>query len=160
MKFFYTQVLAKPWVDIPLIKPPKTKRIPDIVTIEEVQRLFESTRKLSYRVLFFTLYSMGLRLGEGLRLQVGDIDEDRMRVHIRNAKGNKDRFVPLPTQTLLVLRRFWRLHQHPTLLFPNRKGGLKKAHQAGSHLNMGGVQVTMAAVVREMGLKKRYPAIL
>jgi len=157
---FYIDVLKKPWVNIPVIKPPKTKRIPDIVTIEEVQRLFKTTKKLSYRVLFFTLYSMGLRLGEGLRLQVGDIDEVRMRVQIRNAKGNKDRFVPLPTQTLLVLRRFWRLHQHPTLLFPNRKGGLKKGHLAGSHLDRGGVQVTMAAVVREMGLKKRYRAIL
>ena len=160
LKFFYTQVLAKSWVDIPLIKPPKTKRIPDIVTIEEARQLFMTTKKLSYRVLFFTLYSMGLRLGEGLRLQVGDIDEDRMRVHIRNAKGNKDRFVPLPVNTMVILRRFWRLHQHPTLLFPNRKGGLKKAHLAASHLNMGGVQVTMAAVVREMGLKKRSPVIL
>ncbi len=102
---------------------------------------------------------MGLRLGEGLRLQVGDIDEDRMRVHVRNAKGNKDRFVPLPVKTLQILRRFWRLHQHPTLLFPNRKGGLKKAHLASSHLNMGGVQVTMAAVVKEIGFKKRSPAI-
>ena len=159
LKFFYTQVLAKSWVDIPLIKPPKTKRIPDILTIAETQHLFRTTKKLSYRVLFFTLYSMGLRLGEGLRLEVGDIDEDRMRVHVRNAKGNKDRFAPLPLNTLLVLRRFWRLHQHPTLLFPNRKRGLKLAHQADSPLNMGGVQVTMAAVVKQMGLKKRSPAI-
>lgn len=160
LKFFYTHVLKKPWTDVQLIKPPKTKRIPDIVTIDEVQRLFKTTKKLSYRVLFFTLYSMGLRLGEGLRLQIGDIDSERMRVHIRDAKGSKDRFVPLPVKTLLILRRFWQLHQHPTLLFPNRKGGLKKAHLAASHLNMGGVQVTMAAVVKEMGLKKRYPAIL
>ena len=130
------------------------------MTIDEAQRLFKTTQKLSYRVLFFTLYSLGLRLGEGLRLQVGDIDKDRMRVHIRNAKGNKDRFVPLPTRTLSILRRFWRLHQHPTLLFPNRKGGLKKAHLADSHLDRGGVQTTMAAVVKEMGLKKRFPATL
>lgn len=156
LKFFYTQVLARSWVDIPLIKPPKTKRIPDIVTIDEAQQLFMATRKLSYRILFFTLYSMGLRIGEGLRLAVGDIDDIRMRVHVRNAKGNKDRFVPLPSNTLLVLRRFWRLHQHPTLIFPNRKRGLKLAHLADSPLNMGGVQVTMAAVVKEMGLKKRY----
>ena len=50
---------------------------------------------LSYRVLFFTLYSLGLRLGEALRLQLGDIDAARARVHIRDAKGNQDRFVPL-----------------------------------------------------------------
>jgi site-specific recombinase XerD len=92
---FYIDVLKKPWINIPVVKPPKTKRIPDIVTIDEVQRLFKTTKKLSYRVLFFTLYSLGLRLGEGLRLQVGDIDEDRMRVHVRNAKGNKDRFLLL-----------------------------------------------------------------
>ena len=159
LKFFYTHVLAKPWVDIPVIKPPRTTRIPDIVTVDEARQLFLSTRKLSYRVFFFTLYSMGLRLGEGLRLQVGDIDAQRQRVHIRNAKGNKDRFVPLPLNTLQVLRKFWKLHQHPSLLFPNRKRGLKSAYLAESPLDRGGVQVTMAAVVKEMGLKKRFPAI-
>lgn len=158
LKFFYTHVLAKPWADIPLIKPPRSTRIPDIVTVDEARLLFLSTRKLSYRVFFFTLYSMGLRLGEGLRLQVGDIDAGRQRVHIRHAKGNKDRLVPLPLNTLMVLRKFWQLHQHPKWLFPNRKRGLKSAYLAESPLDRGGVQVTMAAVVKEMGLKKRFPA--
>lgn len=157
LKFFYTHVLAKPWVNIPMIKAPRTTRIPDIVTVDEAQRLFASTRILSYRVLFFTLYSLGLRLGEGLQLQVGDIDATRQRVHIRNAKGNKDRFVPLPSATLLVLRRFWALHRHPSLLFPNRKRGFKLAHRAESHLDRGGVQKAMTAVVKDMGLKKRFP---
>ncbi len=155
LKFFYIHVLKKNWVDIPIIKPPKTARIPDIITPDEAHNLFMSTRKLSYRVLFFTLYSMGLRLGEGLRLQVGDIDATHQRVHIRNAKGNKDRLVPLPGNTLQLLRRFWHVHQHPTLLFPNRKRGLKNAHLAHSHLNMGGVQVAMATVVKELGIKKK-----
>ena len=159
LKFFYTHVLNKPWTDIALIKPPRTARIPDILTTQEAHQLFQSTRKLSYRVFFFTLYSMGLRLGEGLRLQVGDIDAERLRVHIRNAKGNKDRLVPLPLNALQVLRQFWKLHQHPALLFPNRKRGLKSAHLAESPLDRGGVQTTMAAVVKEMGLKKRFPAI-
>lgn len=159
LKFFYTHVLNKTWIDIPVIKPPRSTRIPDIVTVDEVQQLFLSTRKLSYRVFFFTLYSMGLRLGEGLRLQVGDIDASRQRVHIRDAKGNKDRLVPLPLNTLQVLRQFWKLHQHPTFLFPNRKRGLKSAYLADSPLDRGGVQVTMKAVVKEMGLKKTFPAI-
>jgi len=140
-------------VDIPLIKPPKNTRIPDIVTVDEARRLFLATRKLSYRVFFFTLYSMGLRLGEGLRLQVGDIDAVRMRVHIRNAKGNKDRLVPLPVNTLQVLRRFWSVHKHPDLLFPSRKRGLKSAHLVDSALDRSGIQVAMKAVVAEMGLK-------
>jgi hypothetical protein len=66
--------LRKPWVAPGLIKPPKSQRLPDIVTVAEAQRIFASTGVLSYRVFFFTLYSLGLRLGEGLRLQVGDID--------------------------------------------------------------------------------------
>jgi len=159
LKFFYTHVLTKTWVDIPLITPPKNTRIPDIVTVDEARRLFLATRKLSYRVFFFTLYSMGLRLGEGLRLQVGDIDAVRMRVHIRNAKGNKDRLVPLPVNTLSVLRRFWVVHQHPVFLFPNRKRGLKSAFLADSPLDRSGIQVTMKAVVEAVGLKKRFLVI-
>ena len=81
LKFYYTHVLRKPWVAPGLIKPPKAKLLPDIVTVEEAQCLFVATHTLSYRVFFFTLYSLGLRLGEGLRLQVGDIDAKRQRVH-------------------------------------------------------------------------------
>lgn len=74
------------------------------------QQIFMATRVLSFRVFFFTLYSLGLRLGEGLRLQVGDIDADRMRVQVRNAKGNRDRFVPLPENTLQILRHSYATH--------------------------------------------------
>ena len=95
LKFFTLHVLRKPWVAPGLIKPPRAQRLPDIITIEEARRLFTATRVLSYRVFFFTLYSLGLRLGEGLRLQLADIDAARARVHVRDAKGNKDRFVPL-----------------------------------------------------------------
>lgn len=157
LKFYYTHVLRKPWVAPGLIKPPKAQRLPDIVTVEEAGRLFAATHTLSYRVLYFTLYSLGLRLGEGLRLQVGDIDAVRSRVHVRDAKGNKDRFVPLPTATLMILRRFWALHRNPVLLFPNRLGGLKGAHRAVTPLDRGGVQLTLRQVAAQCGLKKRSP---
>src|SRR3990167_318482 len=111
LKFYTTHVLKKPWVMPNLIKPPKTQRLPDIVTVDEAQRLFSATRTLSYRVFYFTLYSLVLRLGEGLALKVGDIDAARMRVQIRDAKGNRDRFVPLPAATLTALRQFWQLHR-------------------------------------------------
>ncbi len=99
-----------------------------------------AAHKLSYRVFFFTVYSLGLRLGEGLRLEVGDIDAERQRVHIRDAKGNQDRLVPLPDATVDILRRFWSVHRNPVLLFPNRKGGLKGSHTATTPLDRGGVQ--------------------
>ena len=155
LKFFYTHVLEKNWTDIPIIKSPKIKRIPDILTIDEVYELCSNTCKLSYRVFFFTLYSMGLRLSEGLQLQVGDIDAKRGRVHIRDSKGNKDRLVPLPNNTLKVLRRFWSVHKHPAFLFPNRKRGLKNAHLVDSHLDRGGVQGAMKTVVKELKFKKK-----
>lgn len=160
LKFFYTHVLHKPWANLDLIKPPKAQRLPDIVTVEEAQQLVCATRTLSYRVFYFTLYSLGLRLGEGLRLQVGDIDSSRWRVHIRDAKGNKDRFVPLPETTLDLLRRFWSIHRHPLLLFPNRRGGLKGACHATTPLDRGGVQVTLRQVAAACGLKKRsHPTV-
>jgi len=155
LRFFYAHVLEKSWTHLPLIKAPKVKRIPDIITSEEASRLFSATRQLSYRVFFYTLYSLGLRLGEGLRLKTGDIDARHMRVHIRNSKGNKDRYVPLPANTLDVLRRFWRVHKHPVFIFPNRKRGLKNVRLVNSHLDRGGVQTAMKKVVRQLGITKR-----
>jgi integrase/recombinase XerD len=156
LKFFYNNVLKKTWEDIPLIKPPKTTRIPDIVTIEQANQLFGATQKLSYKVFFFTIYSLGLRLGEGIKLNVGDIDANHMRVHIRDAKGNKDRFVPLPGNTLRVMKNFWRVHKHPLFIFPNRKRGLKNAHLVDSPLERGGIQTAIKTVVEQIGLKKNF----
>ena len=155
LKFYYAHVLRQPWVAPGLIKPPRTQRLPDIVTVAEVRRLFAATRVVSYRVFYFTLYSLGLRLGEGLRLQVGDIDAARQRVHIRDAKGNRDRFVPLPQATHKALQRFWQVHRNPVLLFPNRHGGLKGAATATTPMDPGGVQTTLHQVVESCGLKKR-----
>jgi integrase len=157
LKFYTTHVLKKPWVVPNLIKPPKSQRLPDIVTVDEAKRIFAATRVVSYRVFYFTLYSLGLRLGEGLRLQVGDIDAVRQRVHIRDAKGNRDRFVPLPQSTHQLLRRFWLVHRNPVLLFPSRHGGLKGAATAKIPMDPGGVQTTLHKVIKACGLKKRSP---
>ena len=157
LKFYYQHVLKQPWVAPGLIKPPKSQRLPDIVTVDEARRIFAATRVLSYRVFFFTLYSLGLRLGEGLRLQVGDIDAVRARVHVRDAKGSRDRFVPLPTATHHLLRRFWATHRNPVLLFPNRHRGLAGAASATTALDRGGVQTTLHKVITACGLKKTSP---
>jgi integrase len=99
---------------------------------------------------------MGLRLGEGIKLTVGDIDFVNMRVHIRDAKGNKDRLVPLPENTLRVLRDFWKVHKHPHFIFPSRKRGLKNAHLVDLPLERGGIQTAMKAVVQQIGIKKNF----
>ena len=95
---------------------------------------------LRYRGFFLTVYSMGLRLGEGLQLEVGNIDASRQRVHVRTSKGKKDRYVSMPEVTLQVLRGYWRIHQHPRLLCPNRKGTPAQIQKATSCMDRGGVQ--------------------
>jgi len=152
-------VLDKPWPGADLTKAPKVSRLPDIVTVAQMQRIVDATRVLSYRVFFFTLYSMGLRLGEGLQLRVGDIDADRMRVHVRDAKGNRDRLVPLPARTLEVLREFWKVHRNPVLLFPSRQKGLEGASGATAHMDRGGVQQALRQVTAQIGLKKELHRI-
>lgn len=153
-KFYTEHVLGKPWVNPGLVKAPRTQRLPDIVTVDEAARLFARTRCLSYQVFFFTLYSMGLRLGEGLALRTGDIDAAGMRVHVRDAKGNRDRLVPLPVASLSVLRRFWAVHRNPVLMFPSRAGGAAGARHAQVPLERGGVQRALHRVAQDIGLKK------
>ena len=159
LKFYYAYVLDKPWPGAELTKAPKVSRLPDIVTVAQMQQIVDATRVLSYRVFFFALYSMGLRLGEGLQLRVGDLDAGRMRVHVRDAKGNRDRLVPLPARTLEVLREFWKVHRNPVLLFPSRQKGLAGAASATTHMDRGGVQQALRQVTAQIGLKKELRLI-
>ena len=159
LKFYYAYVLDKPWPGAELTKAPKVSRLPDIVTVAQMQQIVDATRVLSYRVFFFALYSMGLRLGEGLQLRIGDIDADRMRVHVRDAKGNRDRLVPLPANALAVLREFWKVHRNPVLLFPSRKKGLGGAAGATAHMDRGGVQQALRQATADIGLKKELRRI-
>ena len=147
------------WQWLNIVKPPKVTTIPDILTPAEIERLIGATRKLCYRVFLLTTYSMGLRLEEALSLQVGDIDADRKRVHIRRGKGHKDRMVPLPDRTLIAMRLYWYEHRHPGLIFPNRIGSLEKIRQATTHMDRGGAQNAMKKVVTACNIKKKFPSI-
>lgn len=158
-KFFWKFVLEKDWQWVNIVKPPKVKSLPDILTPSEIEQLIGETRKLRYRVFLLTTYSMGLRLSETLSLQVGDIDGKRKQVHIRRGKGHKDRFVPLPDLTLHGLRELWRKHNHPKLLFPNANGPIHRIKYAKSHMDRGGAQKAMKVVVDECGIKKKSPSI-
>jgi integrase/recombinase XerD len=155
LQFFWKHVLKQDWQWINIIKPPKIRSLPDILTITEVENLIGATRKLRYRVFLLTTYSMGLRLEEALSLQAGDIDAGRKQVHIRRGKGHKDRFVPLPDLTLQALRALWKKHRHPYLIFPNATGSLETIQQATTHMDRGGAQKAMKVVVAECGIKKK-----
>lgn len=127
IKTFFTVTLQREWQILVLIRPQKTQTLPDVLSPDEVQRLLQAVRLPHYRLCLTTIYSCGLRLSEGIRLQVTDLDSARMLVHIRGGKGNKDRYVPLPQRTLDVLRQYWVTHRHPVWLFP--AGGLGPVHR-------------------------------
>ena len=118
IQFFWRHVLHRDWDFVEIVKPPVVKALPDILTTTEIQQLLSTAREVRYHTALFTIYSMGLRLGEALGLTINDIDAERMKVHLRKCKGGKDRFVPLPARTLKVLRNYWATHRHPLLIFP------------------------------------------
>ena len=159
LQFYWRHVLGKDWQWIDIVKPPKIKTIPDILTLAEIERLIAATRVLRYRVFILLTYSLGLRLDEALTLQVGDIDAMRKLVHIRRGKGHKDRLLPLPDLTLHALRVLWSKHRHPTLLFPNPVGKLENIKHATNHMDRGGAQNAMRAVVKDCKIKKKSPYI-
>ncbi|MEZ9597020.1 tyrosine-type recombinase/integrase [Shewanella sp. 10N.261.52.F9] len=148
LQFFYRHVLNQQWQWLNIVKPPQVTHLPDILTPAEVAIVISLTHQMRYQVFFLVLYSMGLRLGEGISLQVGDIDSQLMQVHVRNAKGGKDRLVPLPKRTLLALRYYWQIHRHPRYLFPG------KDSKPDSLMDKGGIQKALKKVIAECNIHK------
>jgi integrase len=159
LMFFWKHVLKQDWQWINIVKAPKIRSLPDVLTVVEVEQLIGAARKLRYRVFILATYSMGLRLAETLSLQVGDIDAQRKRVHIRRGKGHKDRFVPLPELTYRALRALWSKHRNPCWLFPNAVGSPERIRHAGTHMDRGGAQAAMKAVVDQCAIKKKSRCI-
>ena len=155
IKFFYTQTEPRDWPLLTKIKIPKDRSLPDVLSISEVQQLLAGVRQTYHRVCFWTLYTLGLRIEEGLHLQVKDIDAQRMMVHIHRGKGAKDRMLPLPESTLELLRRYWATHRNPTLLFPAFGRDRKRAAKATTSMSPSTVQGCMQRVVDRLGFKKR-----
>ena len=148
LQFFYRHTLEREWQWLSIVKPPQVKRIPDIITNQQIGQLISHAKSLRYKVFLLTLYSMGLRLSEALELTVNDIDSQTMTLHIRDGKGGKDRLLPLPHRTLMALRYYWKTHRHPCLLFPG-KGKNKQAP-----MDKGGIQKALKKVINELGIKK------
>ena len=120
IKFFYEHTLRRDWPTLRLVRPAPEHKLPVILSPDEVRRVLTEVNAPVYRVCLTTIYSCGLRLREGARLQVADVDSERMMLHIHGGKGKRDRYVALPHPTLLRLREFWKTHRSPHWLFPAR----------------------------------------
>ena len=148
LQFFYRYTLDKQWEWLSIVKPPQVKRIPDILTPTQVSQVINQTKQLRYQVFFMALYSLGLRLSEGLNLTIHDIDKSTMLVHVRDGKGGKDRMVPIGELTLFALRRYWKTHRHARLIFPG-------AHtKTATPMDKGSVQKALKRVLEDTQIKK------
>jgi len=123
LRFFFVKTLKRRYLleDMPYPKVPR--RLPTILTVEEVTRLIDAARTLTDRTMLMVLYSTGMRNAEMRQLQVRDIDSRSMLIHIQRGKGGRDRYVPLSPTLLATLRAYWRWMKPKTWLFPGTIAG-------------------------------------
>ena len=154
IKFFYSHTAPRDWPTLQRIRVQKEKRLPDVLSIDELRQLIGAVRKLRYRTYFATVYSLGPRRNQGLHLQVRDLDSARMLGHVHRGKGAKDRFVPLPARTLTLLREYWVTHRNPVWLFPDIGSDPRQAVSSDRPMSKDGVQHAMQRVVHQLGWRK------
>jgi len=155
IRFYYTATLQRKWPLFDQVKPKDEKKLPVVLSTEEVRRLLGAVKLFRFYAFLSTVYSCGLRLQEALNLQVGDISKDRMVIHIRNGKGAGDRYVPLPHATLTILRKYWTTHKNKTLLFPGLGRTGKGDSTTTEPMSRTSVQKTMKLALADAGIVKK-----
>ena len=144
------------------MKVRRTQPLPLVLSREEVARLLEAVRCDRFRTALRLIYGCGLRISEAVRLEIKNIEGQAGRLLIRDAKGGKDRCVPLAPSLLADLRRFWRRHRHPRWLFPGLRCDWKafkqplpeRARQASGPMSESAVQNAFRLALAQSGLKK------
>jgi integrase/recombinase XerD len=159
IRFFYQHVLKYDWHTLSLIRTQAEHRLPAVLSVEEVRRLLKAATPLHNQVYFTTVYSLGLRLHEALALQVSDIDGQRLQVHVHRGKGAKDRYVPLPEDTLTLLRTYWKTHRNQPWLFPATGRDQKHSSSATSPMSRTSVQGAFRKAKQRAGITKTGVAI-
>lgn len=148
LRFFYLYVMDRPDLVIRIPYGRREKHYPIVLSSGEMLAILSALKSLRDRALLTVLYSAGLRLGEVCRLRVENIDSARMLLHIRQAKGHKDRYAPLSPIALELLREWWRQTRPTGFLFPCSKDPLHPIHHST-------VQRALKFAVRRAGITKR-----
>lgn len=151
LRFFYLQALGRDWKSLNVAKPRTEKKLPVVLSRDEVWRVLDAVRIDVYRVCLTTIYACGLRLMEGASLQIPNVDSARGVLHIRGKRG-KEREVPLPSATLQLLRDHWRSHRSPTWLFP---ATLRHGVQDCGPITGDSLASAFRSAVEKSGLHKR-----
>jgi len=159
IKLFYLHVVQRDWHLLKVIKAPKEKRLPSVLSREEVDRIIGNITTFHNYAYLSTVYSCGLRLQEGLFLQVSDIDGARKFIHVHRGKGAKDRYVPLPEATYLLLRSYWSTHRNQKLIFPALGRGQNLGPRSETPMSIESVQGAFREAKIKAGIRKRQVSI-
>ena len=151
LRFFFVKTLKRRYLldDTPYPKAPR--RLPSILSVDEVTQVIDAAANLSHRTMLMMLYSTGMRNAELRHLQVADIDSRRMLIHIRQGKGGRDRFVPLSATLLVTLRAYYRWMRPKTWLFPGTVDGWR----ADKPITPKVLWEACVVAARRAGLRKR-----
>jgi len=156
IKFFYEHTLGRHWTVLDVARPKREKKLPVVLSRDEVWQILAAVRSPIYRVCLTIMYACGLRLLEGARLQVLDVDGARKLLHIHRGKGGKDRLVPLPDTALALLRENWRSHHNPLWVFPaTRRPARALNDPAAGPVSDTTLQKAFAHAVKQSGVRKR-----
>jgi site-specific recombinase XerD len=120
LKFLYVETLQRRWEVEKLPRPKREKRLPVVLSTEEVRRLFDTVKNLKHRMVLMSCYSAGLRVSEAVHLKVTDIDSGRMQIRVEQGKGKKDRYTLLATTFCEQLRAYWKTYRPQVWLFAGR----------------------------------------
>lgn len=154
IKFMYNKTLDMDFKVFGIVKNPRGKKLPVVLTRQEVRNVLNRIRVFRHRACLTFLYSCGLRLHEATSIAPADIDSERMVVHIKDAKGRKDRIVPLPKSTLLLLRNHYKTHRNQKFIFPAPgRGGIREALSTDP-LPDSSIQTVLKKALRDAGIIK------
>ena len=154
IKFLYESTLRRDFTLTGVPRPKREHKLPVVLTRAEVRAILRQITELRHRACLTLIYACGLRLGEGCRVQVTDLDRARGVLHVRAAKGAKDRYIPLPAPILSLLETCWFAHRNPVWLFPSVGRGGLHGPTATSPVPLGTVQQVFRAALAVSGVHK------
>jgi integrase/recombinase XerD len=154
-KFLFEITLQRPWPRLDLFRPRPTQTLPVVLSVDEVWRILDHVHRPTYYACLATIYTCGLRISEGVNLQISWIDSARMQLQVRGGKGLKDRYIPLPPRTLTLLRRQWLSHRNPVWLFPAGAHAGCDPHTAPMPIGGCGVRRAFQQARQEAGVHKQ-----
>lgn len=155
IKFFFVNILKQDLHLFKYLNAKRESRLPCILSREEVYKTLERVKTFQNYTYLSTVYACGLRLSEALALQISDIDATRRMIHVHRGKGAKDRYVPLPENTLNLLRRYWATHRNPVLIFPALGRNRQKGAAAKKPMALTSVQGAFRRARYAAGIIKR-----